>query len=68
MRNLSPLKGLTKLQQLSICLTAVSDLSPLKDLVNLEYLDISNTAVSDLSPLKGLIKKGIEVIWKSGYD
>jgi internalin A len=52
--DLSPLKELPTLQELSIFSTQVSDLSPLKDLKALQRLSISSTQVSDLSPLKDL--------------
>ena len=52
--DLSSLKYLTVLQQLSVSLIQVSDLSPLKDLKALQQLSVNSTQVSDLSPLKDL--------------
>ena len=52
--DLSPLQGLSNLQQLYVSSTKVSDLSPLQGLSNLQQLYVSSTKVSDLSPLQGL--------------
>jgi len=52
--DLSPLAGLTGLQELSLNQTAVSDASPLAGLTGLQTLSLSQTAVSDPSPLAGL--------------
>jgi internalin A len=54
LNDLSPLKNLTALQQLSVNSTQVSDLSPLENLTALQQLFFNWTPVSDLSPLKDL--------------
>jgi hypothetical protein len=57
--DLSPLAGLTALEELYIYRTPVSDLSPLAGLTALESLEINKTQVTDLSPLSGLTN-----LWK----
>jgi len=52
--DLSPLRSLINLQDLSLQGTNISDLSPLSSLVNLRLLDIENTAVTSLAPLSEL--------------
>jgi hypothetical protein len=46
---------LTKLTQLSISKTQVSDLTPIGNLANLRDLNASSTAISDLRPLSNLV-------------
>ncbi len=52
--DLTPLAGLSSLQQLDLSGTGVSDLAPLAGLTSLQQLSISFTQVSDLAPLAGL--------------
>jgi formylglycine-generating enzyme required for sulfatase activity len=52
--DLSPLARLTKLQQLDVSSTPVSNVAPLSGLTQLKELNLSRTEVRDLSPLEGL--------------
>ena len=52
--NLSPLAGLTNLQDLGLTGTQVSDVTPLAGLTNLQHLVLTGTQVSDVAPLAGL--------------
>jgi Leucine-rich repeat (LRR) protein len=52
--DLSPLTGLTALQNLDLRKTAANDLSPLAGLNSLQTLDLLDTQVSDVSPLANL--------------
>ncbi|MGB0504881.1 MAG: TIR domain-containing protein [Pikeienuella sp.] len=52
--NLSPLLGLSALEELRVNKTQTADLSPLSGLTALKRLDLDKTMVTDLSPLKGL--------------
>jgi hypothetical protein len=54
-KDLSPLAGLSALEQLVLNDTPVSDLAPLAGLTMLRWLWLDSTQVSDLSPLAGLI-------------
>ncbi len=53
-KDLSPLKDLTRLEYLYLQYNQVQDLSPLQGLTGLTYLDLTGNQVQDLSPLKGL--------------
>jgi Leucine-rich repeat (LRR) protein len=53
--DLTPLAGLTALQELSLDRTSVSDLAPLAGLTALQELSLDRTSVSDLVPLAGLM-------------
>ncbi len=53
-RDLSPLTGLTSLQELYLFFNSLSDISPLTGLENLEVLSLEDNYISDLSPLAGL--------------
>jgi Leucine-rich repeat (LRR) protein len=55
-KDLSPLKSLSKLEGLYFGHQPVSDLSPLVNLNELKNLELSLGNVSDLSPLEGLTK------------
>lgn len=55
-KDLSALKNLKQLQQLSVSATYIRDLSPLRDLNQMKYLDVSETIVDDLSPLENLLE------------
>ena len=52
--DLTPLAGLTQLQQLYCYDTQASDLTPLAGLTHLQYLNCTETQISDLTPLAGL--------------
>jgi internalin A len=54
--DLTPLESLTKLQELNLLGTQVSNLEPITNLTNLRVLNIAGTRVSSLEPLKGLTK------------
>ena len=53
-RDLSPLAGLTKLEEIIIGSANLSDLTPLAGLTGLRKLHLWNNDISDLSPLAGL--------------
>lgn len=52
--DLSPLRGLVKLEGLRASMNAVSDITPLRNLVKMDQLDLGRTQVRDLSALKGM--------------
>ncbi len=52
--DLSPLKNLSNLQNLSLGYTQVSNLEPLRSLTNLQELNLYITQVSNLETIKGL--------------
>ena len=52
--NLSPLKDMKNLEELSIGSSGISDLSPLSGLTSLKKLDLCNSNISDISALKNL--------------
>jgi Leucine-rich repeat (LRR) protein len=55
--DLTPLSGLTKLENLALDQTHIlSDISPLANLVNLTELNLSSNNISDISALKNLTK------------
>jgi hypothetical protein len=54
--DLTPLRGLGKLEKLNLRRTLVEDLSPLSGLVALKELNLESTGVTELSPLRGLGK------------
>jgi Leucine-rich repeat (LRR) protein len=54
LRELTPLKGLTKLQSLNLSRAPIIDLAPLCGLTGLENLDLSGTEVTDLAALESL--------------
>jgi hypothetical protein len=61
--DLTPLAGLTNLQQLNLQFTPVADLSPLAGLTNLQQLNLQFTPVADLSPLAGLTNLQYLYLW-----
>ncbi len=63
--DLSPLAGLTNLEDVCAESTLVTDLSPLIRLTNLRILLISRTPVADLSPLAGLNNLEQLDLWKT---
>jgi internalin A len=54
--DLTPIKGLTKLEGLRISMNPVSDISPLAGMLQMDRLDLGRTQVRDLSPLKKMTK------------
>ena len=52
--DISPLAGLTTLEDLLLHGNAISDVSPLAGLTQLTSLNLGNNAISDISPLSGL--------------
>jgi internalin A len=52
--DISPLTGLTNLQELYLDYNQISDISPLAGLTNLQVLQITNNQISDISSLAGL--------------
>ena len=52
--DLSPLSGLTNLEELLLSYNNISDLSPLSGLHSLRLLFLENNLISDLSPLRSL--------------
>ena len=62
--DLSPLSGMTELENLTCKQGPVSDLSPIVSLVNLRYLNVESTPVSDLRPVSWL--SALEVLICSG--
>ncbi len=55
-KNLQPLRQLSKLQTLNISHTLINNIAPLHSLSKLEKLNLSASAVSDLNPLKYIWK------------
>ncbi len=53
-KDISFLKGLTKLQDLDLSYNRIEDISPLAGLYNLKKLNLRNNAITDISPLKNL--------------
>jgi internalin A len=54
--DLSPIKGLTKIEGLRVSMNQVEDLTPIAGMVQMDRLDLGRTQVSDLKPLKGMTK------------
>lgn len=54
--DLTPIKGLTKLEGLRISMNPVSDISPLAGMLQMDRLDLGRTLVRDLGPLKKMTK------------
>ena len=52
--DVTPLQGLTNLQQLDLSETQVADVTPLQGLTNLQWLYLLSTQVADVTPLQGL--------------
>jgi internalin A len=63
-RDLSPLRGLTRLRNLDVSETAVRDLTPLAGLARLRALDVSDTRVRDIGPITRLTE--LETLSLSG--
>jgi internalin A len=53
--DLSPLRGLYSLEDLSMAHHNFADLTPLGNLINLRILSIPDNNITDISPLRGLI-------------
>ena len=56
LRDLSPVAGLTNLNQLNAADNQITDISPLRGLTNLQRLNLHENEIRDISPLEGLIK------------
>lgn len=54
--DLTPLKGLKRLQSLSMEKNNISDITPVGTLEALQYLNLEHNRVKDVSPLKDLVK------------
>lgn len=54
--DLTPIKGLTKLEGLRLSMNPVSDISALAGMLQMDRLDLGRTQVRDLSPLKKMSK------------
>jgi hypothetical protein len=52
--DLSPLKGLTKLETLDLGYNRITDLRPLAELTGLQYLRLFDNEITNISPLAGL--------------
>jgi len=52
--DLTPLKGLPRLQQLILATNKVANVAPLKENTALQYLDLNHNSVADIAPLSGL--------------
>jgi Leucine-rich repeat (LRR) protein len=61
-KDLTPLKGLLKLEILYLRKTQVEDLTPLRGLSDLKQLALYGSLVKDLSPLEGLSKLELLVL------
>ncbi len=53
-KDLTPLKYMTKLERLILSGNNITDLTPLSPLTELEYLDLSRNHIKDLSPISKL--------------
>ena len=62
--DLSPLAGLSKLENLSLACTTIKSIEPLSGLTNMKNLEIWGTrTVIDISPLSGMTE--LETLWMS---
>jgi internalin A len=52
--NLAPIKGLARLQSLTLTGNQVADISPLSECKALQYIELTGNKVEDLKPLSGL--------------
>ncbi|MCL1823553.1 MAG: leucine-rich repeat domain-containing protein [Oscillospiraceae bacterium] len=52
--DLTPLKNLTELEELSLGSQSITDISPLENLVKLEYLELDSNPIKNLTPLATL--------------
>jgi len=64
-KDLVPLRSLTRLERLALAQTEVTDIKPLAAMTNLRWLHISYTDVRDFSPLEKLTKMEEIVAGKS---
>lgn len=63
------LEKLTNLTSLDISSNQISDLQFLEKLTSLRKIDLFNNLLTDLTPLLYFIqKKGMEVVWKEGFQ
>ena len=63
-QDLTPLTGLTQLEELRLADNAIVDLSPLANLLNLRILRLYDNLITDFSPLKNLVN--LEELWLWG--
>ena len=54
--DVSPLKGLKRLQSLSLEKNSIKDITTIGSLAALQYLNLEHNQVRDLKPIKGLVK------------
>jgi internalin A len=54
--DLTPIKGLTKLEGLRLSMNPIADISALAGMLSMDRLDLGRTQVRDLSPLKKMSK------------
>jgi serine/threonine protein kinase len=67
--DLSPLKDMHSLSNLSIVCNPVADLTPLEKLTRLKYIQISNTNVLDLNPLTSIHSlEQVDVTFTPNFD
>ncbi|MGI8601656.1 MAG: leucine-rich repeat domain-containing protein [Verrucomicrobiales bacterium] len=52
--NLAPIKGLARLQSLTLTENQIEDIAPLAECKALQYLELSGNKVQDIKPLSGL--------------
>ena len=63
--DISPIRGLTNLEELQLGNTGVSDITPLANLTNLEHLDLKNNQIQDISALANLTKLTYLNLWNN---
>ncbi len=63
--DISPIRGLTNLEELQLGNTGISDITPLANLTNLEHLDLKNNEIHDISALANLTKLTFLNLWNN---
>ena len=66
--DISPIRGLTNLEELQLGNTGISDITPLANLTNLEHLDLKNNQIQDISALANLTKLTYLNLWNKRDD
>ena len=66
--DISPIQGLTNLEELVLGNTGVSDLAPLANLTKLTWLDLKNNQIQDISALANLTKLTYLNLWNKADD
>ena len=66
--DISPIRGLTNLEELQLGNTGVSDITPLANLTNLEHLDLKNNQIQDISALANLTELTFLNLWNKRDD